>query len=129
MAKSSISVGEVLNSTGRAPQEEVKGLRLTIKPTRFMASVKKDGTFKTISLNYQTIDITTPEQVAAYGFPLGARIAINAYLSVKKASKAQLTQGVLNYRAAQEAKKNAASNAQAGVMNIDDVDTDEGDDE
>lgn len=127
MAKTSnsVSVGEVLNNSGRAPDAEAKGLRLTIKPTRFNASVKKDGTFKTISLTYQTIRIENETMAAQYGFPVGATIAINAYLPVKKANKEQLRRAVQNYRDALAAKADKTEGD--GTMNIDEFNDDDGD--
>lgn len=125
-SNASVNVADVLNSTGRDPAAETRGIRLTIKPTRFVASVKKDGTFKTISLVYQTIRIENETMAQQYGFPIGATIAINGYLPVKKANKAQLTRAVNEWRKAQAAK--ASGNDGAGTMSIEDFADEDGDD-
>lgn len=124
MSKTSnaVNVADVLNNAGRDPSAEAKGLRLTIKPTRFNASVKKDGTFKTISLAYQTIRIENETMAQQYGFPVGATIAINAYLPVKRANKEQIARAVRNWREAVAAKADKPEGD--GSLNVADIDDD-----
>lgn len=127
MAKSnSVNIAEVLNSQGTNPQAETKGMRMTIKPTRFHASVKADGTMKTISLHNIRISVDTAELAASTGFPLGSVIAVNAYLPVKRATKEQLSRSVKNWQAAKANKGDTSGN----VINVSEVELeDEGDDE
>lgn len=122
---SSVNVNEVLNDRGANPTAETRGLRLNIKPVRFMASVKKDGSFKTISLAYQVVRIENETMAAQYGFPMGATIAINAYLPVKKANKEQLARAVNNWRKAQAEKASKGDSADA--LNVDDFSDDSDD--
>lgn len=121
---SSVSIHEVENNRGQNPQGEAKGLRLTFKPVKFQASVKKDGTFKTIALQNIRISIDTAELAAQTGFPVGSVIAGNAYLPVKRANKEQMSRAVRNWRAAEAAKANGGSQS----ASIDDYTGDDEDD-
>lgn len=121
---SSVSIHEVENNRGQNPQGEAKGLRLTFKPVKFQASVKKDGTFKTIALQNIRISIDTAELAAQTGFPVGSVIAGNAYLPVKRANKEQMSRAVRNWRAAEAAKANGGSQS----ASIDDYTGDDDDD-
>ncbi len=121
---SSVSIHEVENNRGQNPVGEVKGLRLTFKPVKFQASVKKDGTFKTIALQNIRISIDTAELAAQTGFPVGSVIAGNAYLPVKRANKEQMSRAVRNWRAAEAAKANGGSQS----ASIDDYTGDADDD-
>lgn len=120
MAKSnqSVRIDDVDNSRGEAPEAEARGVRLTVKPTRFMASVKADGTFKTVSLHNLRMTIDTAEMSASTGFPVGSVIAVNAYLPVKRAKTEQLQRAVRNWKLAKAQKAEGGS----GSVSVDDVD-------
>lgn len=124
MSKStSISVAEIENSKGQKPEGEARGIRIVFKPVKFQASVKKDGTFKTIALQNIRLSIDTAEMAAQTGFPIGSVIAGNAYLPVKRANKEQMARAVSNWRAAQKAKAEGGS----ASASIDDYTADDSD--
>jgi len=120
----SINIAEIENNRGQKPDAEARGLRLTVKPVKFIASVKADGSMKTIGLNNIRITIDTAEAAAQSGFPIGSVIAVNAYLPAKRADKEQLARSVRNWRAAQAAKKTGGGEAN----NVADIETDEDED-
>lgn len=94
-----------------------RGYRHRFTPDRFVLSVKKDGTCKTISQHVARVVVENADMARETGFPVGTVLVANAYLPVGKADNSQLARAKRNW----QAKRDAAGD-KPKAMNVDEID-------